>query len=125
MTRGLLILLAATDLAGGLLLVSWPGVAQELLHPHAIGTTFYPLQRIGAVWLARAALGIAAAIRPSRGRCHAVAAGWSLDVLADLLMVVRTAGAGPYAIPFHIAHAVIAAAATAWLMRAGRSSPAR
>ena len=106
MLRMLLVSLALVDLVGGVVTVVWPGLWQEILHPLAVGTTFYHLQRTGAVWLARSALTFwAVGSRDPRSRLI-VASLWAVEIPAELLMVVRLQGAGPIAEAYHLVRAV-------------------
>lgn len=119
--RTVLVSLAVFDvLAGGLLLL-WPGFWQEALHPLAMGTTFYPLQRLGVVWLARAAVTGVAARRADPLWLAAVAGLWAVEVPADLLVGWRTAGTGPATVWFYAGRAVLATAASGFLWRAAHT----
>ena len=122
--RAALCLLAVLDAAAGGLLVCWPGAWQEVLHPEAIGSTFYPLQYTGAVWLARAALTVWVAARRPDARAL-VGAAWAVEVPAELLMAARTVGAGSWAVPFHLGRAALAAAvgvSLMWRVRTNRDA---
>lgn len=117
--------LAALDaVVGGWLLV-WPGAWQELVHPLAMGTVFYPVQRQGVVWLARAAVEVHAARRPTSGRLWAVAALWAVEVPAALLVAWRTADTGALAAAVHLGVAAVALVASATLARAAARANAR
>ncbi len=115
--RWLLLCLAGLDLLAGTLLLLWPGYWQEVLHPLAMGTTFYPLQRTGVVWLARALVSVAAARGGSPRLTAAVAMLWAVEVPGDLLVGWRTAGTGPYAAWFWAGRAVVASLVAARLWR--------
>lgn len=90
-----LVALALFDLLGGALLVGWPGAWQEAAHPLAMGTVFYPVQRHGALWIARGGLALAAARRPTPLRLAALAGAWLVEVPGALLLAWRTVGTGP------------------------------
>lgn len=111
-----LLALAVGDLLGGLLLTVWPGVWQEWVHPLAMGTVFYPVQRHGALMLGRAGLTVWAARRPDRVRMTAVAVAWGLEVPGALLLAWRTAGTGPA----EVVYGAIALVALAIAMGVGR-----
>lgn len=115
--------LAVVDLLGGTLLVVWPGVWQELLHPLAMGTVFYPVQRQGALWLARAVVEVAAARRPRPERLRVVAALWAVEVPAALFVAWRTAHTGAAAAPVHVILALVGAGVALILWRsAGKAA---
>lgn len=120
----LLVALAVVDVFGGVLLVVWPGVWQELLHPLAMGTVFYPVQRQGALWLGRAVVEVAAARRPQPARLWAVAALWAVEVPAALLVAWRTAHTGAAAAPVHVALALVGLGVAVILWRAAREAAA-
>lgn len=116
-----LLSLVALDVVAGGLLLFWPGVWQELLHPAAMGTTFYPLQRLGAAWVARGCLTGVAAARGSALLVAAVAGAWMVEVPADLLVGWRTAGTGPWTGWFYAGRAVLAAAVAVGLWRVAQT----
>lgn len=92
-----LVALAAVDIITGTVLVVWPGLWQEIAHPLAMGTVFYPVQRYGALALGRAALAGWAARRPTPTRLAALSGAWLLEVPGALLLAWRTAHTGPFA----------------------------
>jgi len=116
------LVLALFDVVAGLMLVVWPGVWQEMVHPLAMGTVFYPVQRHGALWLGRAGLTLLAARRPDPMRLSAVAAAWWLDVPGALLLAWRTAHTGPWAGAIHVALALVAFTAGVIVWRIARRS---
>ncbi len=116
-----LVTLAVLDMLAGGLLILWPGFWQEVLHPLAMGTTFYPLQRLGAVWLTRAAVTAVAAHNGRPLWLVAVAGAWIVEVPADLLVGWRTAGTGPGTVWFYAGRAVLAALVGAWLWRVAQT----
>lgn len=104
----------------GTLLVVWPGAFQEWVHPDAIGTVFYPLQSTGAIYLARALLGVMIiSRRPVWGRT-ALGAAWLVDGPAGLLLAWRTATTGPLALWVHGIHGAIALAFGLWAINGER-----
>ncbi len=111
--------LAALDLLAGAWVLGWPGAWQEVMHPLAMGTVFYPIQRQGALWFGRAGLALWAAARRSPGALQALAGAWMIEVPAAALIAWRTAGLGPGAW-VHVGLAVFAAAVAWGLWRAGR-----
>lgn len=117
-----LIALAAIDLVVGGWLLVWPGAWQELVHPLAMGTVFYPLQRQGAIWLGRAALEALTARRPTPTRLAMLATLWALEVPAALLVAWRTADTGPWAAAAHLGVAALALLASVGLWRARRAA---
>ncbi len=116
-----LVSLAVLDILAGGLLLLWPGFWQEVLHPLALGTTFYPLQRLGVVWLTRAVATVIAARGGHPLWLAAVAGAWAVEVPADLLVGWRTAGTGPIAVWFYAGRAVFAAAVARKLWRVART----
>lgn len=116
-----LIALAVIDLVVGAWLLVWPGAWQELVHPLAMGTVFYPLQRQGVVGLGRAALEALTARRPTATRLAMVTALWAVEVPAALLVAWRTADTGPLAAAVHLGVAALALAASVGLWRARRA----
>ncbi len=119
--RTILVSLAVFDVLVGGLLLLWPGFWQEVLHPYAMGTNFYPLQRLGVVWLGRAAATFVAARRADPLWLAAVAGLWAVEVPADLLVGWRTAGTGPATVWIYAGRAVLAASAGGFLWRAAQS----
>lgn len=107
--------LALLDLLGGAMLLGWPGAWQELAHPLAMGTVFYPVQRHGAMWFGRAGLALWAARGPARRRA-ALAGAWALEVPGAALLAWRTVGTGPGPW-FYAGLAVFAGAVATWLWR--------
>jgi hypothetical protein len=105
--RGRLIImlwaLAALDLLSGCLLLVWPGAWQELVHPGAVGTTFYALQQAGMVWIARGLVTAWAARRRSAKLVFGVGLAWGLAVPGELLLAWRVGDTGPYALGVHLA----------------------
>ncbi len=122
-SRGAYALLALVDLMAGAFLVGWPGAWQEALHPEVPGGIFYPLQFTGAVWMARGALTIWVAARRPAARAL-VGAAWGIEAPAELLLAARTLGAGPWALPFHLGRATLAAAVALWSLRRPTHDPA-
>ena len=119
--RWVLVTLVVLDVGAGTLLLLWPGLWQEVLHPLAMGSTFYPLQRVGAVWLMRALVTLYAVRRPGARWLAAVAWLWAVEVPGDLLLSWRTAGTGPLAAWFYAGRATLAAVvgARAWRAAGG------
>lgn len=124
LTLPILATLAALDLVGAVLLVVWPGVWQELLHPLAMGTVFYPVQRQGALWLGRAVAEVHAARRRTPVRLAVVGALWAVEVPAALLLAWNTAHTGPAAAPVYTALAVIGCAVSIGMWRASATAAA-
>lgn len=114
-----LLALALVDLMGGLLLTVWPGVWQEWVHPLAMGTVFYPVQRHGALMIGRAGLTAWAARRPDATRLTMVSACWLLEVPGAMLLGWRTAGTGPMAA---MVYGLIGAVALAITVGVGRAA---
>ncbi len=111
-----LLALATLDLVGGCVLLVWPGLWQELWHPRAMGTVFYPLQFTGSVWLCRGLLALVALRRP-RWRL-ALAGMWGAEVPGMLLLAWRTASTGPWTLWFYVGRALISVGAALALWRA-------
>ncbi len=114
-----LLALGAIDLLLGTLLLVWPGVWQEGVHPWAMGTVFYPIQRLGAAWLGRALLTVVA-LRSGRSWLFVLAGAWALDIPGDLLLAWRVADTGPWVVWIYVGHALVCAWAVHWLYRAAR-----
>lgn len=114
--------LAAIDLLLGALLVLAPGLWQEALHPAAMGTTAYPLQRTGALWLTRGAV-TAWAVAGRRPQWAAgVALCWGLEAPGDLLLAWRVSDTGPWTGPAYLGRALLALAVAFKLGRAARAA---
>lgn len=86
--------LAVIDLFAGAWLLGWPGAWQEVMHPLAMGTVFYPIQRQGAAWFGRAGLALWAARRPGPLPLALLAGAWAIEVPAAALVAWRTGGIG-------------------------------
>ncbi len=114
-----LLALVVVDLFLGTALLVWPGVWQEGVHPWAMGTVFYPIQRLGAAWIGRAVLA-ACALRGGRSWLIALAGAWSLDIPGDLLLAWRTFDTGPLATWVYIGHALVCVGVVCWLYGATR-----
>ncbi|MCA9539092.1 MAG: hypothetical protein KC620_09395 [Myxococcales bacterium] len=118
LTRPGLCALAALDVLLGVALICWPGAWQEVVHPLAVGTTFYAVQRQGALWLAR---GLAAAFLVRRSGplgLAALALAWAVEVPADALLAWRTGDTGPLAAAVYASHALLAIGVASALRRA-------
>jgi hypothetical protein len=114
-----LLALAVVDLSLGTFLLFWPGAWQELVHPWAMGTVFYPVQRLGAAWLGRALIACFAAGRG--GVWITVLAGaWSLDLPGDILLAWSVADTGPLVAGVYLGHAALTVLEVHRLWRATR-----
>jgi len=114
-----LLALVIVDLFLGTALLVWPGYWQEGVHPWAMGTVFYPIQRLGAAWIGRALLGILA-IRGGRSWLIALAGAWSLDIPGDLLLAWRVADTGPWVTWVYVGHAIVCIWVVHWLCKNAR-----
>lgn len=113
--------LAVLDLVAGTILVVWPGVHEELLHPDAMARTFHALQRTGAAWLARGGLALFAAARRDARLTSGVALMWAAEAPGALLLAWRTADTGPHTGVAYAAQAALALIVAVGLWRAGGS----
>jgi hypothetical protein len=120
--RAVAIAVAVADLVVGAFALFWPGAWQELLHPEAMGTTFYHLQRAGTVWLVRSGVAIAVAVRPGPGAAVVLAGLLSVEGPADLLLAWQAADTGALAAPLYALRGALGlgAAGLLWRARGGR-----
>ncbi len=112
--------LGVIDVLLGATLIGWPGIWQELLHPAAMGTVFYPVQRTGTLWLARGLFAGWAAWSRRPWAARAVAVAWALDVPGDLLLAWRVGDTGPWTGPAYLGRAAFAVAVAIGLGRGSR-----
>lgn len=111
-----LLVSAPPDLVLGSVLLFWPGVWQELVHPDAIGTVFYPFQQVGVGLLVRVALAVLA-WRRGGPWLTALAAAWFIEVPGELFAIWRVGDAGPWADWVHAGRALLTAGIGLWLWR--------
>ncbi len=114
-----LLTLVLFDLFLGITLLVWPGVWQEGVHPWAMGSVFYPIQRLGAAWMGRALLAVLA-LRGGRPWLIALAGAWSLDIPGDLLLAWRVSDTGPWVTWVYLGHALVCIRVVHWLYGAAR-----
>ncbi len=117
-SKALIAVLALLEVALGGLLLLCPGFWQELVHPDAIGTIFYPLQQTGVIWITR---GLLAGIAWRRRGLYVVAlsAAFLIEAPSELFAVWRVGDAGPWAGWVHAGRAVFCVGAGVWLWRLG------
>ena len=97
--RFLLATVGVFDAILGVCLLLWPGLWQEWAHPLAMGTVFYHLQRIGALWALRSIVELYAAFSGRRDLVRPLALWWFAEIVGDLLILFRGWETGEW-VPF-------------------------
>ncbi|MEE2786927.1 MAG: hypothetical protein VX589_06275 [Myxococcota bacterium] len=72
------------DVLVGLLFIFWPGAWHELSYPHATRTTFYLLQQVGFIVLARGLIALVVLRRRWDAGRQAIGLMWLIEVPAHL-----------------------------------------
>ena len=83
-----LLILCFMDVVTGLFMSLWPGSWHELTHPFAVRTTFYLIQQVGLILIARGILTAILARRADGFSFRIVGILWALEVPAHGYAVI-------------------------------------
>ena len=77
-----LLFLCLVDVVTGLFMTLWPGSWHEITHPFAVRTTFYLIQQVGLILIARGILTAVLARRADGVSFRIVGILWTLEIPA-------------------------------------------